>query len=430
MRKLSRVVVINDASSAFGGATGIALLSIRLYRARGIDVTFIVGDSGDNAEPTALGAEVVSVGGRQLMNETPLVAAMRGIYNPAANRTLRSWMASSDTANTVYHVHGWSKILSPSIFDALRPVASRTVVHAHDFFLACPNGGFMDYVAGRPCSRAPLSFDCLKTNCDKRSYAQKMWRVARQLALQKSFDFHSQGAKILMIHEKMADLLIRSGYPRDRLVTVRNPATGFTAKRIPAERNRAIYFVGRLEAEKGIEDAITAAKRAKVPFKVIGDGPLRPRLSSAFPDVQFLGWNSRERIADLLADARALVMPSRYPEPYGLVVAEASQSGLPIVLSASAFLAQEVVDKGIGFSCNTQDADALSALFARLDGMSSDEIRVMSERAFSNVAHLSNTPDRWADELLAIYEERISAAAAWKASTIPAGLAWHPGLKL
>jgi glycosyltransferase involved in cell wall biosynthesis len=427
--KLSRIVVINDASSAFGGATGLALLSIRLCRARGIDVTFIVGDSGDNAEPTALGAEVVPVGGRQLMKETPLVAATRGIYNLAANRTLRSWIASRDTPSTIYHVHGWSKILSPSIFDALQPVASRTVVHAHDFFLACPNGGFMDYVAGRPCSRVPLSFDCLKTNCDKRSYAQKMWRVARQIALKKCFDGQSHGAKILMIHERMADLLIQSGYPRDQLVTVRNPVTGFTVKRIPVERNRTIYFVGRVEAEKGVEDALAAAKRAKVPLKVIGDGPMRSRLSKAFPDVQFLGWSSRERMADLLADARALVMPSRYPEPYGLVAAEASQSGLPIVLSASAFLAQEVVDKGIGFSCNTQDADALSALLARVDGMSAVEIRAMSQRAFSNVARLSNSPDRWAEELLAIYQERISAAAAWKASATPAGLALQQELR-
>jgi glycosyltransferase involved in cell wall biosynthesis len=409
--KLSRVVVINDASSALGGATGLALLSIRLYRARGIDVTFIVGDSGDNDEPTALGAEVVPIGDLQLMKEAPLVAARRGIYNLAAKRTLRNWIASRDTPGTIYHVHGWSKILSPSIFDALRPVASRTVAHAHDFFLACPNGAFMDYVAGRPCSRVPLSFDCLKTNCDKRSYAQKIWRVARQVALRKCFDGQSHGAKILMIHEKMADLLIRSGYPRDRLVTVRNPAVGFTGKRIPVERNRTICFVGRLEAEKGIEDAITAAKRANVRFKVIGDGPLRTPLSTAFPDVQFVGWNSRERIGDLLADARALVMPTRYPEPYGLVAAEASQSGLPIVLSASAFLAQEVVDKGIGLSCNTQDLDALTELFARIDGMSADEIRLMSERAFSNVARLSNSPDGWVDQLLAIYEERISTAA-------------------
>ena len=123
-------------------------------------------------------------------------------------------------------------------------------------------------------------------------------------------------------------------------------------------------------------------------------------------------------------------MPSRYPEPYGLVAAEASQSGLPIILSSSAFLAQEVVDKGIGFACNTQDVDALSALFVRVDGMPADEIRLMSERAFSNVARLSNSPDRWVEELLAIYEERISAGAAWKTSATPAGLAWRPGLKL
>ena len=36
---ISRIVILNDASVARGGATGLALLSIRLLRARGFEVT-------------------------------------------------------------------------------------------------------------------------------------------------------------------------------------------------------------------------------------------------------------------------------------------------------------------------------------------------------------------------------------------------------
>lgn len=44
-------------------------------------------------------------------------------------------------------------------------------------------------------------------------------------------------------------------------------------------------------------------------------------------------------------------MASRYPEPFGLVAAEASMSGLPVILSDTAFLAEEVEKLGSVFRC-------------------------------------------------------------------------------
>lgn len=403
-----RVVIVNDASVARGGATSLALLSARLLTKRGVPITYIAGDDGAAEDLAALSIEIRALGGQQLVRETSGRAATRGLYNPAARALLTETIAALDTPGTVYHVHGWSKILSPSIFAALRPVAARTVIHAHDFFLACPNGGFMDYQAGKPCERRPLGLSCLNTNCDKRSYAQKLWRVGRQVALGRTLDPHAPWSAFAMIHPAMARYFKMAGYPVSRLRTVRNPVMPFRTERVPAERNRAVFFIGRVEAEKGVEELIAATKRAGMPLTVIGDGPLREELARLNPEVTFLGWRSREEIAGLVGDARLLAMPSRYPEPFGLVAVEASRSGIPVILSDSAFLAPEMVREGVGFACATRDSEAFAAALARVRELPEAETRAMSERAFAGGAALANTPDQWIDQLIGLYR----AAAA------------------
>lgn len=409
MRLPSRVVVLNDSSIARGGATGLALLSVRLMRARGIPVTFITGDAGQNPELEALGVEVVALGGRQLMQRARLNAATAGIYNRPAGRLVADWIAANDTPGTSYHLHGWSKILSPAVFVALRAVAPRTVLHAHDFFLACPNGAYMDYRRMQPCARVPLDVSCLLTHCDKRSYAQKLWRAARQAGLRAMLAKAAPWAAVVMIHERMAPYLVRAGLPPHLLRALRNPAEPFVRERIRVEANAIFYFVGRVEAEKGIEDALAAAAEAGVRMRVIGDGPLRSLLAAQYPDVDFLGWRSREEIAELVTDARALVMPTRYPEPFGLVAAEASQSGLPVVLSRTAFLGDQIAENGLGFVCDVRDRTAFAATLRTLAAMPSDEIRGMSERGFRRDVRLATTPDEWIGHLIDLY--RTTAAA-------------------
>ncbi|WAJ29183.1 glycosyltransferase family 4 protein [Antarcticirhabdus aurantiaca] len=404
---ISRIVILNDASIARGGATGLALLSIRLLRQRGFDVTYIVGDKGDNEELERLGVEVVSVGGAPLVKQNPVAAFARGAFNPAARKTVADWVRTRDTPSTVYHVHGWSKILTPSIFSALGPVAARTVIHAHDFFLACPNGAFMDYKRGEPCERVPLSASCLSTNCDKRNYAQKLWRSARKRVLDSTFPQSLPWAAVAMIHEKMAPYLVKGGVSSGRLVTVRNPAEPFSRSRIPSEANGTVFFVGRVEAEKGVVELLAAARSAGVPLAVIGDGPLRKELSKQYPDVRFHGWRNREEIAELLRSARGVVMPSRYPEPYGLVAAEASGSGLPVLVSRTAFLREEILANGLGFSFDLNDPADIAGTLRSLVDLPAEEVRAMSERGHSGEASLSQTPDEWIDALLRLYSATL-----------------------
>lgn len=399
----TRIVVINDASQARGGATGLALLSVRLFRERGIDVTYVCGDAGENDELAAMGVEIVAAGSAGLMLRRKSDAMIRGVYNSTTRDLVARHIREKDTPGTVYHVHGWAQILSPSIFRALAPVAARTFIHAHDMFLACPNGVFMDYRRNQVCHRHPLGVSCITTNCDKRSYAQKIWRMARQKSLFSSFDQRLPWAGILLIHPAMQERLARAGYPEGMFRVVRNPSTPYSTTRIPAEDNQGIVFVGRLERDKGALDIAEAAARAGLPLTLVGDGSLRETLEAEYPDIHITGWQPREAIGDLVRAARVLVMPSHHPEPFALVIPEAIRSGLPVIVSASALMSDEITRSGLGLSVDIFDRSALADAIATIRDLPRNDLREMSERGFSGQVELSMTPQAWAERLLGLY---------------------------
>ncbi|WP_197278383.1 glycosyltransferase family 4 protein [Rhizobium sp. AAP43] len=409
---IDRVVVIDDYSVARGGATALAIRAAQLLADAGLRVTYICGDKGDEGALAASGIELVALGGADLLNADRVTAVLNGVHNRPAAAAISAWIAKNDSPATLYHVHGWSKILSPSVFEALSPVASRCLVHAHDFFSACPNGAFYDYTRQETCTRTPLGFDCLKTACDKRSYTHKIWRSVRGANLFLQLRRRQAFGRLVMLHDKMTGYFERSGYDADRLVTIRNPAAPYTRERVRAEDNSEFFFIGRLDPEKGVADAVAAAGRAGVRLCIIGDGPLRAELEKAGDHVRFLGWRSHAEIADAIKSARAVIMPSRYPEPFGLVAVEAAASGVPVILPASAFLAEEMTELGFALSFDGANQQSMVSALQALDRMPSEDVRVMSEQAFASAPSLFNRPEDWRDALVAAYAAMLSPAAA------------------
>lgn len=405
-----RLVIVNDVSVARGGATALALLEARLMRERGIDVTYVTGDEGDNPELAARGIEVVALGRARLL-QAGAAALLRGLYNPGTVRMLGDWIARHDTPRTVYHVHGWSQILSPSLFTALSRVRERTAITAHDFFLVCPNGAFADFRASSVCTRVPLGAACVTRDCDKRHYIHKLWRTTRQAVQAHTLGFNAAVPRILMIHPAMREPLERGGIEPACLQTVPNPVMPWSDTRIAAESNDEFVFVGRLEQEKGPDLAARAARRAGARLVIIGDGPMMPALRAAHPEITFCGRLAPEEVARRVLTARALLMPSRYPEPYGLVAAEAMWSGLPVIAPQSALLAADIVNCGAGLVCDPTDESAFADAIDRV-ARDSDATRRMSIAAHSATRHIGLSPDAWATRLLAVFEECVGARQA------------------
>lgn len=419
---IRQLVIINDFSIKRGGATGLALLCAQRIRDAGVPVTFISGDDGAEATLKSAGIEHIALGNVPFAQRRTISGVARGIWNTAAERSISDWIARHDDGDTVYHLHGWHSILSPSVFSALKRVRGRTVVHAHDFFLVCPNGAFMHFPENRVCNLRPLSAACITSNCDRRHYSHKLLRVVRQEVqnrvaraqpasrLARGSEQARDDVDVMLIHPAMKSFFQRAGWPSERLVVVPNPCVPFSRDQVPASKNRAFFFVGRLDQEKGARDFAEAAQIAGVPAVIVGEGPERAALEAQFPEIEFTGWRAGPEIGALVQTARCLVMPSRYPEPFGLVAVEALSSGIPVIAAAHCLIAHDIESKGMGISVDTRDHAAFAAALRTIAG---DDAMVdeMSRRAVAQVGELCNNLDQWGKALIEQYERLIARDA-------------------
>ena len=407
--RVRKVVILNDRSEALGGATSLALLSARLLHAAGLKVVYVTGDSGNRCDLPD-GVKVIPLGGRPLL-EQPFGRRVRdGFDNEAAFRLVSDVIAAEDSPSTVYHLHGWAQTLSPAVFRALTPVDGRLVVSAHDFSLVCPNGSYFNFQTEQVCSLTPLSAACLATHCDKRKRAEKAFRVLRILRRRQVFPLTQTKALVAMIHPAMADWIVRAGADRSRLRVLRNPVTPFRRQRVAAEQNSDVFFIGRLQPEKGAMLAAEAAQAVGRRLRVIGDGPERDALTQRFPNVVLEGWRSHAEIAEFINEARALIMPSRLPEPFGLVALEALQSGIPLIAFSDSFVAREASGVGAAFLAQARTPAALETAVRQLD--SDPVVRRASLAAHDQCRDFASTPESWRDAMIALYEEQLSLAPA------------------
>jgi glycosyltransferase involved in cell wall biosynthesis len=82
-----------------------------------------------------------------------------------------------------------------------------------------------------------------------------------------------------------------------------------------------------------------------LPLVVAGTGPLREEIEAgaremAGPPLEVLGWVGREEMSPLYRRARALVLPSRWQEPFGITGIEAFSFGVPVVAWESGGVAE------------------------------------------------------------------------------------------
>ena len=408
---IERVVIINDDCVESGGAAAIALSSAGLLRHRGIPVTFLSGGPGPQPILSESGVELICLGGQNLWNGRRHNAAARGLFDSRTAAALSAWLGANDTPGTCYHVHNWHKYLSPSIFGPLRRVQERLSLTAHDYFLACPNGGFFHYPREQACDLKPGTVGCVLANCDRRNYGHKLWRVVRHKIRESIIDFQHSPARVIAVHEGMIPFLTRGGIPKSSITVLRNPVMPWRTTRVPAERNRDVMFVGRIEEDKGISQLAAAAREADVSLRVIGDGPLAGDLQKKYPEVTFLGWRPRQEIGQLIRSARMLVLPSRWHETFGLVALEALMSGVPVIMSKFALLSEDLVASGFGLACDPHDIHSLGhAIRSLVDD--DDRVRQLSVSAFFGARSLAPTPEQWCDELVDLYQALLKASAA------------------
>lgn len=176
-----------------------------------------------------------------------------------------------------------------------------------------------------------------------------------------------------------------------------------------------LLFVGRLNAQKGIEQLLDALAQMRVQARldVIGDGPdaavLQQRAASlgVADRVQWHGSLPQPRLVDYYRRATALVVPS-VEEGFGLVAVEAQLCETPVVAYASGGLRESIEDEATGYLVPPGDAAALAA---RLDAVLSDPDRERVGRAGRQSALARFAPESVARRYAQLYRSVLEKSA-------------------
>ena len=237
----------------------------------------------------------------------------------------------------------------------------KAIVTLHDYFTLCPNGGFYDYKKKRICNRKPMSIGCMFCNCDKRNYAQKIWRVARQVVQDKNVRKNSNVAYISISQKN--EQVVKPYVKSKEFYRVDNPiqlADGFIED--CSKSNRFLY-VGRLSDEKGIELFCQAIKDLKIDYKiegiVVGGGDILDKLKTDYPEIQFEGWKTSDEVKAYIKSARVLVLPSKWYEGAPLTILEAMSAGLPCIVSDCTSAVELISDGKNGYLFNSGSLESL-----------------------------------------------------------------------
>jgi glycogen(starch) synthase len=181
--------------------------------------------------------------------------------------------------------------------------------------------------------------------------------------------------------------------------------------------------LGRLAREKGFDLALTALPSIASRFPglnlvISGDGPERENLQRQAVDlgvdklVKFTGWISPGAVPEVINTATAVLMPSRWEEPFGLVALEAALMARPIVAAKVGAIPEIVLHEQTGLLVEPENAGALANAVARLleDPPTAERMgRRARRRALANFSF-----ERHVDAYEAVYR---SVVADWRART-------------
>jgi glycosyltransferase involved in cell wall biosynthesis len=225
----------------------------------------------------------------------------------------------------VVHLH---TVVNPEVLRWAARVPSVVTVQDHRAF--CPGRGKWT-LAGERCGVALSEAACAACFDDAAYFRETLALTRRRLEALRPL-------RVVVLSGYMRDELVGAGLDGARVEVVPPFVRPLPAAR--ADGPRCVLFAGRLVEAKGVRDAIEAWRRAGLdaPLVAAGAGPLRPELEAAGAEVT--GWVDRVGLAALFARAGALVLPSRWQEPFGIVGLEALSCGVPVAAWESGGVAE------------------------------------------------------------------------------------------
>ncbi len=287
-----------------------------------------------------------TVHNNQVAEMNPLSLVQATLWNQKAYHELRNLICKERPQ--VAHFHNTFPLISPAAYYAAKAEGLPVVQTLHNYRLFCPSQGGIFLRKGEVCE------DCIGKlfpwpgivhSCYRNSKAGTTVHVM-MLSLHRALQTWTKRVDIyIALTEFSRQKFIQGGLPAEKIVVKPNfvypdPSQG-------EGKGGYALFVGRLTPEKGIDTLLAAWEQLgrKIPLKIVGDGPLAPKVAEAVEKVTGVEWVKRrplEEIYELMGEAAFLIFPSVWYETFGRVAIEAFAKGTPVIASAIGAIAELV----------------------------------------------------------------------------------------
>ncbi len=366
-----RILQLHNHHSSLGGAMEVLAHEGQLLRNAGHDVT----------EYTLPAAETLGLPAWR--------AGAKAVWNLEAQREVSRRIVGFRP--DVVHVHTPFPLMSPSVFQAAYRAGVPAVTTLHSYRYSCVVGTCVrDDRICEDCVGSRLKLAGVRHRCYHES-AGATAALTLGLAVHRAAGtFHHAVTRYLTLTDFSRRLLIRDGFPADKIVvkpnSVPDPGPG---PRSP--RERTVLFVGRLIDLKGVRTLLDAWQQTPAGMRLViaGDGDLRSLVeerAAEDPSISFLGWVGEDEVTHLMRDAEVVVVPSQWYEGLPLVILRSLSVGTPLLVSDLENFSQDVVADGVGLTFRTGDASDLAARLTSIVGESSlmSGLRVLARASYDS----------------------------------------------
>lgn len=261
------------------------------------------------------------------------------VFNPRTYINIKKLIKKEQI--DIVHVHNTLNIISPAVYYAARAMKVPVVQTIHNFRLLCPGATF--YRNGHICE------DCVskglmcavKHNCYRDSKLQTLacvisTKIHRMTGIYRKINY------ICLTEFNKEKLLQLKQIKADRVFVKPNFVESTSDEIIPyEERENQFIFAGRLDKLKGIDILFEAWKQMEnttAKLVVCGTGPMEEWCKSFLKDnpncnIEMRGFVPNKEAKRLIANSKALILPTQWYEGFSMTIVEAFSVGTPVICS-------------------------------------------------------------------------------------------------
>ncbi|GAA6620832.1 glycosyltransferase family 4 protein [Scytonema sp. NUACC26] len=291
-----------------------------------------------------------------------------------SDRIIKSLHTIDQSQTKLLHLH------SPELLWQLTGECA-TVFTAHNHSLYCPSG--TKYLAGQQkiCDRNMSYLGCAWGKIVDGCGSRKPLRMFRELRYTPDALSLIKAHKVTIIapSDYIRQQHIKNGIPPHLVVTLHNSISVSQTETAPlsveTHKNHRILFAGRIVPDKGLEWLLTSLAQTdrRIHLDIAGDGWDRPRLESLATSlglnerITWHGWCESNKLKTLYEQCFAVIFPSIWPEPAGLITLEAYAHYRPVIASAVGGIPEYVEPGETGILVPGNDIQKLAQAITELD---------------------------------------------------------------